>query len=83
MLTKSTSLMIIVLLATSAFALPQLHAHAVPAHGNKVRTADVECAVNFNKSLPNFCVTGNGNIEEFEFPATFFQIFTATAPAAK
>src|ERR1700675_2339127 len=73
---KSTSLIIFVMSAISAVAQPQLHAHRAAAHGNKVRAATADCQVTFDNALPHFCVTANGNIENFEFPSGFFQIFT-------
>ena len=73
---KSTSLIVFVLWAISAVAQPQMHAHAAAAHGNKVRAATQDCQVTFNNALPNFCVTANGNIENFVYPRGFPQIFT-------
>jgi len=42
----------------------------------KIRPNTTDCAVTFDNALPKFCVTQNGNIEDFEFPDGFNQIFT-------
>jgi hypothetical protein len=73
---KSTSLIVFVMWAISAVAQPQMHAHAAAAQGKKVRAATQDCQVTFNNALPSFCVTANGNIENFEFPAGSSQIFS-------
>jgi hypothetical protein len=71
---KSTSLMIIVMCAICTFAQAQPAAasktKAVPLSGSGV------CYATFNTALPNFCVTQNGNIENFLYPAGVSQIFT-------
>ena len=70
---KFTSVMIFVLLAVSAFAQSRTKAEI---KAEMAANATTSCIANFNTALPNFCVTQNGNIENFFFPAGFSQIFT-------
>jgi hypothetical protein len=68
---RFASLVIIVLLSISAFAQTKQEIKAAMA-----ADATKSCFATFNNALPNFCVTQNGNIEQFFFPAGVSQIFT-------
>ncbi|HWZ84311.1 MAG TPA: hypothetical protein VNW47_16905 [Terriglobales bacterium] len=71
---KPASLIFTVILVISALAQAQTRAGAKGAIKIKPNTTD--CLATFNNALPSFCVTQNGNIENFEFPAGKSQIFT-------
>jgi hypothetical protein len=70
---KSTLLMIIVMCATCTFAQAQQPANK-PAKA--LVDATKTCYASFNTALPNFCVTENGNIGQFIYPANYSQIYT-------
>ena len=70
---KFTSLMVFVLLAVSAFAQTRSKQQL---KAEMATSATRGCFATFNTALPSFCVTQNGNIEQFFFPAGFSQIFT-------
>jgi hypothetical protein len=70
---KFTSVMMFVLLAVSAFAQSRTKAEI---KAEMAASATTSCFATFTTALPNFCVTQNGNIENFVFPAGFSQIFT-------
>jgi hypothetical protein len=63
--------LVILVLSISAFA--QTHKEKRTGTG---LAATQSCFATFNNALPNFCVTQNGNIENFFFPAGFSQLFT-------
>lgn len=68
---KFTTLIILLLAAVSSFAqTKQEIKSAIMADSTR------NCFATFNSALPNFCVTQNGNIEQFFFPAGQSQIFT-------
>lgn len=71
---KFTSLLAIALFAISAFAQAQKQPTEKPAKA--LLAASTSCYATFNTTLPNFCVTQNGNIENFIYPAGFSQIYT-------
>jgi len=71
---KSASLILTVVLVISAFAQGQTKAGAKGAI--KIKPDASDCLATFNNALPHFCVTQNGNIENFEFPAGTSQIYT-------
>jgi hypothetical protein len=70
---KSTSLLIIVMCAIGTFAQAQ------QAAASKTKAAltpgILYCYATFNTALPNFCVTENGNIQNFFYPAGKSQIY--------
>jgi len=71
---KPAALLPIVLLAISALTHAQTKTGAKAA--NQIRPDTSTCTVTFDNALPRFCVTQNGNIEDFEFPDGINQIFT-------
>jgi len=88
---KSTSLVVIALSALSAFTQaqavgPRTRAAVRPTSQTEpaatkpakadIASASASCFATFNTALPNFCVTENGNIENFIYPAGYSQIYT-------
>lgn len=69
---RTTMLMMILVLSISAFAQTKKEKKS----GVAALTATQDCFATFNDKLPNFCVTVNGNIENFFFPAGISQIYT-------
>ena len=69
----STLLITIALLAISAFT--QAQQASAPTKRAAFNSTNL-CSATFNTALPNFCVTENGNIENFYYPAGYSQIFT-------
>ena len=67
---RLTMLMFLVL-SISAFAQTK-----TKSKGAMTLSPTRDCFATFNNQSPNFCVTINGNIEDFTFPAGFSQIFT-------
>jgi hypothetical protein len=65
-----TILVMIALFAISAFA--QAQGPGAPIKPAVTKT----CYASFNTALPNFCVTENGNIENFVYPSGYSQIYT-------
>jgi hypothetical protein len=72
---KFATLMIVALLAVSALAQTTGQTTKRRKSGSSL-AATQDCFATFNDKLPNFCVTQNGNIEDFLFPAGISQLFT-------
>lgn len=71
---KSTSLMIMIAMCViCTFAQAQ---NAAASSKKAARPETTSCYATFNTALPNFCVTENGNIENFYYPAGYSQIYT-------
>jgi len=64
--------LVILVLSISAFA----QVKKVKKPGLASLSPSQDCFATFNDKLPNFCVTQNGNISSFIFPAGFSQLFT-------
>jgi hypothetical protein len=71
---KPASLIFTVILVISALA--QAQTKAGTKGPIKIKPSTASCLATFNNALPDFCVTQNGNIGTFEFPAGTSQIFT-------
>jgi hypothetical protein len=71
---KSTLLMIMIAMCTiCTFAQAQ---HAAASSTKAARPETLECDTNFSTELPYFCVTENGNIQNFIYPTGYSQIYT-------
>lgn len=75
---KPILLIAFVLFAICAFAqnVADNNTAAAAKAANALGTATRTCYATFNTALPNFCVTQNGNIENFYYPSGYSQIFT-------
>src|SRR5215469_17176886 len=71
---KSTLLMIIAICVIVAFAQAQQPAASPKTIAGPA--APWNCYATFNTALPNFCVTVNGNVGNFYYPAGYSQIYT-------
>jgi hypothetical protein len=70
---KSTLLIIIAMCAICALAQAQ---NAAASSKKAAHPETASCYATFNTALPNFCVTANGNIQNFFYPAGYSQIYT-------
>lgn len=66
---QHTALLLMALFAISAIV------HAENMNEPKLAVTKT-CYATFNTALPNFCVTENGNIENFIYPSGYSQIYT-------